>query len=126
MVHPPVRKDNLLAKARGLSLYKRMNYVLLFQKRTSIAAKPVFGRLRIPRSVLSYTYLKILVPRASEMEIIEFANSIDSDEAARNERVWSFAFLVNYVTILTLKAPNKNYSRRHFNFLLLSFEENKA
>ena len=26
---------------------------------------------------------------------------------------------------LTLKAPNKNCSRRHFNFLLLSFEENK-
>ena len=28
--------------------------------------------------------------------------------------------------ILTLKAPNKNCSRQHFNFLLLSFEENKA
>ena len=27
---------------------------------------------------------------------------------------------------LTLKAPNKNCSRRHFNFLLLSLEENKA
>ena len=27
---------------------------------------------------------------------------------------------------LTLKAPSKNCSRRHFNFLLLSFEENKA
>ena len=27
---------------------------------------------------------------------------------------------------LTLKALNKNCSRRHFNFLLLSFEENKA
>ena len=27
---------------------------------------------------------------------------------------------------LTLKVPNKNCSRRHFNFLLLSFEENKA
>ena len=27
---------------------------------------------------------------------------------------------------LTLKAPNKNCSRRHFNVLLLSFEENKA
>ena len=26
---------------------------------------------------------------------------------------------------LTLKAPNKKCSRRHFNFLLLSFEENK-
>ena len=26
----------------------------------------------------------------------------------------------------TLKTPNKNCSRRHFNFLLLSFEENKA
>ena len=28
--------------------------------------------------------------------------------------------------LLTLKAPNKNCSRRHFNFLLLSFEENNA
>ena len=27
---------------------------------------------------------------------------------------------------LSLKAPNKNCSRQHFNFLLLSFEENKA
>ena len=27
---------------------------------------------------------------------------------------------------LTLKAPNKNCSRRQYNFLLLSFEENKA
>ena len=26
---------------------------------------------------------------------------------------------------LTLKGPNKNCSRRHFNFLLLSFEEKK-
>ena len=26
---------------------------------------------------------------------------------------------------ITLKAPNKNCSRQHFNFLLLSFEENK-
>ena len=26
---------------------------------------------------------------------------------------------------LTLKVPNKNCSRRHFNFLLLSFEENR-
>ena len=30
------------------------------------------------------------------------------------------------IQILTLKAPNKNCSRRHFNFFLLSFEENKA
>ena len=28
--------------------------------------------------------------------------------------------------VLTLKALNKNCSRRHFNFLLLSFEENKT
>ena len=27
---------------------------------------------------------------------------------------------------LTLKAPNKNCSRRYFNFLLLPFKENKA
>ena len=35
-------------------------------------------------------------------------------------------FLLELVTAcicLTLKAPNKNCSRRHFNFLLLSFEE---
>ena len=29
-------------------------------------------------------------------------------------------------TVLTIKMPNKNCSRRHFNFLLLSFKENKA
>ena len=28
-----------------------------------------------------------------------------------------------YIHVLTLKAPNKNCSRRHFNFLILSFEE---
>ena len=28
--------------------------------------------------------------------------------------------------LLTLKAPNKNCSRRHFNFFILSLEENKA
>ena len=27
---------------------------------------------------------------------------------------------------LTFKAPNKNCSRRHFNFLLLFFKENKS
>ena len=27
---------------------------------------------------------------------------------------------------VTLEAPNNNCSRRHFNFSLLSFEENKA
>ena len=27
---------------------------------------------------------------------------------------------------LTIKAPNENCSRRHFDFLLLSFDENKA
>ena len=30
------------------------------------------------------------------------------------------------LTTLTLKVPNKNCSRQHFNFLLLSFKENKA
>ena len=35
-------------------------------------------------------------------------------------------FNYHQILILTLKAPNKNCSRRHFNFLLLSFEENKA
>ena len=29
-------------------------------------------------------------------------------------------------TFLTLKSPNRNCSRRHFNFLLLSFGDNKA
>ena len=33
---------------------------------------------------------------------------------------------VNQLRHLTLKAPNKNCSRQHFNFLLLSFEENKG
>ena len=35
-------------------------------------------------------------------------------------------FIVQAVLALTLKAPNKNCSRRHFDFLILSFEENKA
>ena len=34
--------------------------------------------------------------------------------------------LKEYKLTLTLKAPNKNCSRRHFNFLFLSFKENKA
>ena len=45
------------------------------------------------------------------------------------DRVEVFVLLAtsrSKVFILTLKVPNKNYSRRHFNFLLLSFEENKA
>ena len=29
-------------------------------------------------------------------------------------------------TTLTVKAPNKDCSRQHFNFFLLSFEENRA
>ena len=33
---------------------------------------------------------------------------------------------IHMVQVLTLKALNKNCSRRHFNFLLLPFEENKA
>ena len=44
----------------------------------------VFGRLRIPRLAWSYTFPKILVPKVSEMKVLEFANSTDSDEAARN------------------------------------------
>ena len=31
-----------------------------------------------------------------------------------------------YFLILTLQAPNKNCSRRHFNFFTFFFEENKA
>ena len=34
--------------------------------------------------------------------------------------------ILKFSYLLTLKAPNKNCSRRHFNFLLLSFEENKV
>ena len=35
--------------------------------------------------------------------------------------------ITKHYNMLTLKAPNKNCSRRHFNFFsLLSFEENKA
>ena len=30
------------------------------------------------------------------------------------------------LNIFTLKVPNKNCSRRHYNFLILSLEENKA
>ena len=33
---------------------------------------------------------------------------------------------LNFPKLITQKAPNKNCSRRHINFLLLSFEENKA
>ena len=36
------------------------------------------------------------------------------------------AYKMKPVVCLTLKAPNKNCSRRHFNCLRLSFEENKA
>ena len=40
---------------------------------------------------------------------------------------WSvLAHFENPNETLTLKAPNKNCSRRHFNFFLLSLEENKA
>ena len=35
-------------------------------------------------------------------------------------------YRIPWNSCLTLKAPNKNCSRRHFNFLLLSLEENKA
>ena len=38
----------------------------------------------------------------------------------------SFSVVISSPGALTLKAPNKNCSRRHFNFLLLSFEDNKA
>ena len=50
-------------------------------------------------------------------------------------KMTEFISLNNYVLIiwklsskgyLTLRAPNKNGSRRYFNFLLLSFKENKA
>ena len=41
---------------------------------------------------------------------------------------WIFMISVfdSSIIYLTLKAPSKNCSRRHFNFLLLSFKENKA
>ena len=34
--------------------------------------------------------------------------------------------LISHFSSLTLKAPNKNCSRQHFDFLHLSLEENKA
>ena len=37
-----------------------------------------------------------------------------------------FAVLFESLLKLTLKAPNKNCSRRHFNFLLLPFKDNTA
>ena len=37
-----------------------------------------------------------------------------------------FSLLYRLCSYLTLKAPNKNCSRQHFIFVLLSFEENKA
>ena len=37
-----------------------------------------------------------------------------------------FSPVISFSNYLTLKAPNKNCSRRHFNLLLLSFKENKA
>ena len=40
--------------------------------------------------------------------------------------VWHRFYWVQSQPAITLKAPNKNCSRRHFKFLLLSFEENKA
>ena len=46
-------------------------------------------------------------------------------ENGGSESVSPYVPLQN-LTSLTLKAPNKNCNRRHFNFLFLSFEENKA
>ena len=65
------------------------------------------------------------------------ANSVDPDEVAHYEpphldlcclqmQLFSFSGAFWAKSLLTLKVPNKNFSRRHFNFLLLSFEENKA
>ena len=45
---------------------------------------------------------------------------LSSSNSVRNK---GYNIVLHY---LTLKAPNKNCSSRHFNFLLLSFEENKA
>ena len=39
---------------------------------------------------------------------------------------WHWLYFRGGHRILTLKALNKNWSRRHFNFWLLSFEEKKA
>ena len=54
----------------------------------------------------------------------EITNHISSNKAFVNEthNILSSASKM----LLPLKALNKNCSRRHFNFLLLSFEENKA
>ena len=55
-----------------------------------------------------------------------FANT----DAAANDKAdamgSSIVLTVHLHMWLTLKALNKNCSRRHFNFLLLLFEENKA
>ena len=39
---------------------------------------------------------------------------------------WLCENVLRGLVYLTLKALNKNCSRRHFNFLLLSFKENKT
>ena len=52
------------------------------------------------------------------------ANSVDSDQMQHFASDMGLHGLRR--SFLTLKAPNKNCSSLHFNFLLLSLEENKA
>ena len=52
-------------------------------------------------------------------------NNISCKTILIDNNMTSF-FSFSCKTIITLKAPNKNCSKRHFNVLLLSFEENKA
>ena len=57
-------------------------------------------------------------------QVFAFSSILWQDNALRDKTLYS-GILVD-ICLLTLKAPNQNCSRRHFNFLLLSFEENKA
>ena len=47
-------------------------------------------------------------------------------KSERNHKKRKQISIVMNTFLLTLKVRNKNCSGRHFNFLLLSFEENKA
>ena len=57
-------------------------------------------------------------------QIISF-KELTSPKREAKMKVAELIPLKGYLFLFTLKAPNKNSSRRHFNFLLLSFEENR-
>ena len=58
----------------------------------------------------------ILIYLEGTQEVFDASQSLQLSE---HKLVCKFIFF-------TLKVPNKNCSRRHFNFLLISFKENKA